>query len=174
MINLDDPAAPRIIERTGKMPTVTYGIDNTDADVVAESARFTIWESEIIVRTPLGKLQIISPLLGKHNVYNILAAVATGIALKVRGVGARGGLWSAGVGRAASERGGPGHTLCRSGPWSHPVSLWTLVTPFFPLPAVKSGVLLSVCLFVVPEENLHLVTLPCIVVFQVLVINRSA
>ena len=38
---------------------------------------------QIIVRTPLGKLQIITPLLGKHNVYNILAAVATGICLKV-------------------------------------------------------------------------------------------
>ena len=50
---------------------------------MAESASFSIWESEVVVRTPLGKLQIISPLLGKHNVYNILAAVATAIALKV-------------------------------------------------------------------------------------------
>jgi UDP-N-acetylmuramoyl-L-alanyl-D-glutamate--2,6-diaminopimelate ligase len=53
------------------------------ADVVAETASFSIWESEVVIRTPLGKLQVISPLLGKHNVYNILAAVATGIALKV-------------------------------------------------------------------------------------------
>jgi UDP-N-acetylmuramyl tripeptide synthase len=36
------------------------------------------------VRTPLGRLQIITSLLGSHNVYNILAAVATGLALKVR------------------------------------------------------------------------------------------
>jgi len=40
--------------------------------------------AQLIIRTPVGKLQIISPLLGKHNVYNILAAVATGIVLKVR------------------------------------------------------------------------------------------
>jgi hypothetical protein len=38
---------------------------------------------QVIVRTPSGRLQIITSLLGKHNVYNILAAVATGIALKV-------------------------------------------------------------------------------------------
>lgn len=43
----------------------------------------TTHHAQIIVRTPLGKLQIITPLLGKHNVYNILAAVATGICLKV-------------------------------------------------------------------------------------------
>ncbi len=39
---------------------------------------------QVLVRTAEGVLQIITPLLGKHNVYNILAAVATGIALKVR------------------------------------------------------------------------------------------
>jgi hypothetical protein len=26
---------------------VTYGIDNTDADVVAETAKMDIWESEV-------------------------------------------------------------------------------------------------------------------------------
>ncbi len=40
--------------------------------------------AKVIIRTPLGRLQIISPLLGRHNTYNILAAVATGIALKVK------------------------------------------------------------------------------------------
>ena len=84
VVNLDDPAASRVLDTVGQMPIVTYGIDNDEADVIAESARFNIWESEIIVRTPLGKLQIITPLIGKHNVYNVLAAVATGIALKVR------------------------------------------------------------------------------------------
>ncbi|GAX74661.1 hypothetical protein CEUSTIGMA_g2109.t1 [Chlamydomonas eustigma] len=83
VINLDDPSAPLFMQRVGSLPMVTYGIDRTDADVVADSARFSIWESEVIIKTPMGKLQIISPLLGKHNVYNILAAVATGIALKV-------------------------------------------------------------------------------------------
>ena len=32
------------------------------------------------IRTPLGRLQIITPLLGAHNVSNVLAAVAGGIA----------------------------------------------------------------------------------------------
>jgi UDP-N-acetylmuramyl tripeptide synthase len=35
------------------------------------------------VRTPRGKLQIITPLLGKHNASNVLAAVAAGVAMNV-------------------------------------------------------------------------------------------
>ncbi len=37
---------------------------------------------QIIVRTPSGRLQIITNLLGSHNASNVLAAVATGVALK--------------------------------------------------------------------------------------------
>ena len=37
------------------------------------------------MRTPVGTLQINSPLVGRQNVYNILAAVATGLATTVRG-----------------------------------------------------------------------------------------
>jgi UDP-N-acetylmuramyl tripeptide synthase len=36
---------------------------------------------QLIVHTPKAQLQIISGLVGRHNVYNILAAVATGLAL---------------------------------------------------------------------------------------------
>ncbi|KAF5832882.1 Mur ligase [Dunaliella salina] len=83
VINIDDPAADVVKAAASAVPVVTYGIENPDADVYAETAKMDIWESEVIVRTPLGKLQIITPLLGKHNVYNILAAVATGICLKL-------------------------------------------------------------------------------------------
>jgi len=83
IINLDDPAVTLVIKAAQGVPHITYAIENQDAAVWAESFKFDIWESEIIVRTPLGRLQVISPLLGRHNVYNILAAVATGLALKV-------------------------------------------------------------------------------------------
>ncbi len=38
---------------------------------------------QMLVRTPLGRLEIITPLLGRHNVYNVLAAVAAGVVLGV-------------------------------------------------------------------------------------------
>ncbi|PNW75268.1 hypothetical protein CHLRE_12g519900v5 [Chlamydomonas reinhardtii] len=83
VLNADDPAAEQLLERLGgAVPVVTYGVVNKGADVVAESIKSNIWETELIVRTPGGRLQIITNLLGRHNVANVLAAVATGVALK--------------------------------------------------------------------------------------------
>ncbi len=45
----------------------------------------TAISAQVLLRTPVGDLQINSPLVGRHNVYNILAAVATGLATTVRG-----------------------------------------------------------------------------------------
>ncbi len=56
---MDDLASGLVLARCGgAVPVVTYGIDNDTADVVAESATFSIWESELIVRTPAGRLQV--------------------------------------------------------------------------------------------------------------------
>lgn len=35
----------------------------------------------MIVSTPIGRLEIITNLIGRHNVYNVLAAVAVGVVL---------------------------------------------------------------------------------------------
>ncbi|MEW5299762.1 MAG: hypothetical protein WDW36_002742 [Sanguina aurantia] len=64
------------------VPMVTYSLRNQNAMVWLQSVSSTIWETELQVRTPGGVLQIITPLLGEHNMYNVLAAVATGLALK--------------------------------------------------------------------------------------------
>lgn len=81
IVNIDDPMAKRVLEVTS-VPTVTYSVQDRRADVWAESMQLTAWETEVIVRVPGGqRLQIISPLVGRHNVYNILAAVAVGIIL---------------------------------------------------------------------------------------------
>jgi UDP-N-acetylmuramoyl-L-alanyl-D-glutamate--2,6-diaminopimelate ligase len=76
--NLDDPrgaafaaAAPR---------PVTYGID-TPADVRPGPLTFSLDALSFEVRTPRGPLSIRSPLAGRPNAYNILAAVATAMAL---------------------------------------------------------------------------------------------
>ena len=37
----------------------------------------------MLIRTPLGVAEIITGLLGRHHVQNILAAVATGLALEL-------------------------------------------------------------------------------------------
>ena len=59
---------------------------NKNADVFIDKApRFSLWETEVIVQTPVGALQIITPLIARHNVNNILAAVAVGLAVTVDG-----------------------------------------------------------------------------------------
>ncbi|GBF91369.1 hypothetical protein Rsub_04109 [Raphidocelis subcapitata] len=81
VVNMDDEASARVLNATS-VPAVTYAIRDRRADVWAESMQLTAWETEVIVRVPGGRrLQIISSLVGRHNVYNILAAVAVGIVL---------------------------------------------------------------------------------------------
>ncbi len=76
--NLDDrrgatmaAAAPR---------PVTYGIE-ASADIMPGPLSFTLDGLAFDVRTPRGTLTLRSPLVGRPNAYNILAAVAAAVAL---------------------------------------------------------------------------------------------
>ena len=64
------------------MPTVTYALRDREADVyVTKFNEQNIWGTDLEVRTPFGLLNIFTDQVGKQNVYNILCAVATGLAL---------------------------------------------------------------------------------------------
>jgi len=78
-----DPYADDLKRFAAAVPVVTYAINDRSADVHAEKVVLGIWESEITVRTPIGHLRIITPLIGRNNVYNVLAAVATGLSINV-------------------------------------------------------------------------------------------
>ena len=52
---------------------------NKNVDVYALEVQLSLFETQVLIRTPKGNLEISSGLLGRHNVYNILAAVAIGI-----------------------------------------------------------------------------------------------
>ena len=80
IVNLDDrrgrefaAAAPR---------PVTYAID-APADVRPDSLAISIDGLGFDVRTPRGTLHLRSPLVGRPNAYNVLAAVAAAMALDV-------------------------------------------------------------------------------------------
>lgn len=48
MLNLDDPGAPALLQALDNaVPVVTYGINAKDANVVAESIKSNIWETEV-------------------------------------------------------------------------------------------------------------------------------
>ena len=83
VVNLDDEAAQAMAEAADEVPLVTYSFSNPDADVRATSVKFSIWETELTIETPLGILKIVTPLIGRPNVYNILACVAACISIDV-------------------------------------------------------------------------------------------
>ena len=80
VVNLDDPRGQAIAEAAQR--PVTYAI-NRGADVTPGPLSFSLEGLSFDVRTPKGVVRASSKLVGKPNVYNILAAVATTTALDV-------------------------------------------------------------------------------------------
>jgi UDP-N-acetylmuramoyl-L-alanyl-D-glutamate--2,6-diaminopimelate ligase len=78
IVNADDPRAAMFIEAARE--PVTYAM-RRPADVSPGPLTLTLGGLQFEVRTPAGAVQIASPLVGRPNVYNILATVATGVAL---------------------------------------------------------------------------------------------
>jgi UDP-N-acetylmuramoyl-L-alanyl-D-glutamate--2,6-diaminopimelate ligase len=80
VINVDDPRGVSIIEVVNH--PVTYGI-HREADVTPHLLSDSLAGLEFEARTARGVVHVKSKLAGKPNVYNILAAVATAMALGV-------------------------------------------------------------------------------------------
>jgi UDP-N-acetylmuramoyl-L-alanyl-D-glutamate--2,6-diaminopimelate ligase len=80
LINADDPRAAALVA-TARRP-VTYAV-NKDADITPGPLSFTLQGLEFDARLPQGVLHVKSKLVGKPNVYNILAASGAAAALGV-------------------------------------------------------------------------------------------
>jgi len=78
VINLDDPRGNTLV--AGAARPVTYAI-NKPADVSPGPLSFSLTGLQFEVRTPQGSVNVRSRLVGRPNVYNILAAVGTTAAL---------------------------------------------------------------------------------------------
>jgi UDP-N-acetylmuramoyl-L-alanyl-D-glutamate--2,6-diaminopimelate ligase len=80
VINLDDPRGASLVDVGGR--PVTYAIAKS-ADITPGPLSFTIDGLSFDIRTPRGTIRVRSKLVGRPNVYNILAAAATAAALDV-------------------------------------------------------------------------------------------
>ena len=78
LINIDDPRGTSLVELAGR--PVTYAV-NRDADVTPGPLSFSLQGLTFDVRTPRGTMHVTSTLVGRPNVYNILAAASTATAL---------------------------------------------------------------------------------------------
>jgi UDP-N-acetylmuramoyl-L-alanyl-D-glutamate--2,6-diaminopimelate ligase len=79
--NHDDPRGEEIVEGIN-LPVIRYGL-NPSCDISADQVTSTFEGLSCQIKTPRGEFSIHSKLIGEFNVYNILASVATGIAMDI-------------------------------------------------------------------------------------------
>ncbi|MBN1823174.1 MAG: UDP-N-acetylmuramoyl-L-alanyl-D-glutamate--2,6-diaminopimelate ligase [Endomicrobiales bacterium] len=82
IVNIDDPWSNKLIPLVKGAGVVTYGL-SPKADYCAENIRASSRGSEFLVQTPLGRRKVELPHLGRHNVYNALACVASAVGFGV-------------------------------------------------------------------------------------------
>jgi UDP-N-acetylmuramoyl-L-alanyl-D-glutamate--2,6-diaminopimelate ligase len=78
VVNVDDRRGAILAAELPRV--VTYGVDKI-ADVAPDALPASLVNLAFVARTPAGPVRVQSSLAGRFNVYNLLAAVATGVAL---------------------------------------------------------------------------------------------
>ena len=81
IVNLDDPYGAQLAGLAGR--TITYGLAKPARRSPRNTSRFLRAVSTSWRRRPPGKIEVHSPLVGRINVYNLLAAIATAVALDI-------------------------------------------------------------------------------------------
>lgn len=96
VVNVDDPFGARLAREVAA-PVVTFSVGGTGgADVVASHVRCDLEGISLEIAHASGKFRVASPLLGRVNVENLLAAAAAGLALGISPEQIRGGFASVG------------------------------------------------------------------------------
>jgi UDP-N-acetylmuramoyl-L-alanyl-D-glutamate--2,6-diaminopimelate ligase len=80
VINCDDPYSASL-DRMARR-TLTYGLGES-ADLTASKLALRFQGLEFTAETPVGNIEVRSSLVGRINVYNILAAIGAGIGLDI-------------------------------------------------------------------------------------------
>ena len=81
IVNRDDDRAEDLI-RTSRGKVWTYSLSQP-ADLAVEELTLSLETTHVRVKTPVGPLEIRTPLIGRFNVQNLLAALGAGLALGV-------------------------------------------------------------------------------------------
>jgi UDP-N-acetylmuramoyl-L-alanyl-D-glutamate--2,6-diaminopimelate ligase len=80
VLNLDDERAPELAGAS-RGRVWTFSLERPGADILAEDVRLSLEGTRFRARTPVGVLEVETPLLGLFNVQNALAALGAGLAL---------------------------------------------------------------------------------------------
>jgi UDP-N-acetylmuramoyl-L-alanyl-D-glutamate--2,6-diaminopimelate ligase len=90
VVNLDDAYGARIAA-AASAPVLSYAMAG-EADITVSEVDFSVHGIRCRLRTPRGEIALNSDLLGRFNLYNILAAVGAGLALGVSDAAIRAGI----------------------------------------------------------------------------------
>ena len=82
VVNVDDEYGARLYEelKAAGGRVLSYGLDK-EAEVTARGVEFSMGGTRLTLRTPGGETELLSPLVGRPHVYNILTAAAGAHAL---------------------------------------------------------------------------------------------
>jgi UDP-N-acetylmuramoyl-L-alanyl-D-glutamate--2,6-diaminopimelate ligase len=80
VVNADDPYGSQLAGLAGR--TMTYGLRSA-ADLVTKKFSLSFSGLEFTAQTPAGTIEVRSRLVGRINIYNILAAMGAGIGLEI-------------------------------------------------------------------------------------------
>jgi UDP-N-acetylmuramyl-tripeptide synthetase len=93
IVNLDDDRAPELIA-VSRGRVWTYSLNGGPADLQATDIRLALDATRFRARTPAGEFEVRTPLVGRFNVENVLAALGAALALGVDPAAALGGITS--------------------------------------------------------------------------------
>ena len=91
IINGDDPCGRRILEGVEPAKALSFGLINA-CDISAPAYTFTLEGIEADIATPRERYRTRTPLVGRYNLYNILAAAGAAYALGIDSAAVRAGL----------------------------------------------------------------------------------
>lgn len=90
ILNADDPSYP-LLRQSPADAYLSYGLD-LPAGVTARDVELTATGTRFTAVTPAGEFPVASPLLGRFNLYNLLAAIAVGVTQGLPAAGIRQGI----------------------------------------------------------------------------------
>lgn len=83
IVNADDPSAKLMIKNC-PANIFRYSMHPTNCEVFVENMFSFPGGARIAVHTPVGRLEVNASLPGKHNVYNLLAAITAAVSLGIQ------------------------------------------------------------------------------------------
>lgn len=76
VVNLDDEWSKRILIEGKAKRFLTYSLKDPASDFFAEKITYSIRGTEAEIKTPQGKFQLTTKMMGQHNLYNLLSVLA--------------------------------------------------------------------------------------------------